>query len=142
MKIMGATHRTLVPIFAYGIFRADIMRRVPAGWQHVRCTSVGGFTIYEHEDGGVAMARPKRDGTIEGDLWMVPLGDVIGYLDRVESHPHWYRRSPVLTSCGRMAEMYVMQEPVELWRDHVDIGALWKPERREPRDAGTTADHV
>lgn len=132
-KVMAATNQTLVPIFMYGIFRADefgIRNAESRGWQHVGPRRIDGYTIFTNYGGGTAFARPKEGAYIEGTLWMVPLGQVVDYTDRVERHPHWYKRTAAVTTEGEQCELYVMQEPVENRGTHdcIDIGPQWTNE--------------
>jgi hypothetical protein len=114
-------------LFTYGIFRHDRMHEPPATWEHVGNKIVDGYTIYQFHGSGVAMARPREGAHIEGTLWRLPASDVFNWIDHVEGHPHWYKRTLVETRDGIACEMYVMQQQLEHEKAYVDTGPVWRP---------------
>lgn len=50
----------------------------------------------------------KGEGTVHGELFEVQ-EERMALLDRLEGHPTWYRREPVVTHSGKQAEAYFFQ---------------------------------
>jgi gamma-glutamylaminecyclotransferase len=52
------------------------------------------------------------EGTITGELYRVD-GETLARLDRLEGHPDWYKREPIVLNNGSEAEIYVTQDETE-----------------------------
>lgn len=112
-------------IFMYGIFRKDYGRVSDDNphMSYIGPRRVQGYSVFVTEYGAPAYAMPKDGGHIQGDLYEIDEEYVLGYIDRVEQHPVWYKRTEVVTEQGEKCEMYVYQdgrgEPLN------DIGPDW-----------------
>lgn len=114
-------------LFCYGIFRRG--DECDPDWQYLGPRTVPDHTIYQRvyngTPNGIAYARPRTGGSINGDLYEVPDRIVLTSIDRTEGHPTWYARTPVVTSEGERCQMYVLQENVEDYEGYVDAGSDW-----------------
>lgn len=67
---------------------------------------------YKLKDSGFPAALPCQNTAIRGEVWELPenerdrVAELAG-LDRLEGHPHFYERTPVVTEDGDNVQMYV-----------------------------------
>lgn len=102
-------------IFVYGTLKRGCHNhRVIEGGTFVSEDALPGARIYGYTPvGGVpfVVLDKAAPGSVKGELYNVP-HSVLLRLDRLEGHPHAYKRTPVTLASGQRAEVYVWQRPV------------------------------
>jgi gamma-glutamylcyclotransferase (GGCT)/AIG2-like uncharacterized protein YtfP len=113
-------------VFCYGVFKRGNSH--PRTWEYIGRRFIKDYTIYQHNMGGLAYARPSVGDTIEGDLYEIPDFEVYSNIDHIEGHPHWYRRTPARTNENEGCELYVLQSAIEQDSTYNNIGPRWPKE--------------
>ena len=100
-------------IFVYGTLRAGYgnhqrLLRKAQGLDLKACTQPG-FRMFSAGGFPMVAALPVEQGggVVQGEVYEVDDATLLA-LDRLEGHPQWYRRTPVLLGNGMSAETYLM----------------------------------
>ena len=104
-------------IFVYGTLKRGchnhrLMQQ--EGVEFVREAWLPFARIYGYQPvGGVPFVKLDKDapGSVKGEVYSVPAAALVR-LDRLEGHPHSYRRTPVTLLHGERAEVYEWQGDV------------------------------
>jgi len=114
-------------IFVYGtLMRGEANDRQLAGLAYAPARTRAEWTMVSL--GGFPGIIAGGATTIDGEVYEVN-DRVLARLDRLEGHPHFYRRMPVLLVDGTLAETYVL--PASYRNDHNKIpSGSWRRERK------------
>ncbi len=108
-----------VPVFVYGsLRRGEYNHRLLAGAEYAGEARVAGFDLYSLGAYPMAIAA---DGTLVGEVYHCP-APLLRQLDRLEEHPHVYRRQWVTLTDAREAWLYVGRVELVAGRPRLDHG--------------------
>lgn len=101
-------------LFIYGTLKA--------GWAQKKDVILGDYAMMI--SCGIPAIFPAEGYNVVGNIQEYESEVVYKHLDKVEQHPHWYKRTGVIVD-GELVETYV-----GLWilRDSIDGRARWAPE--------------
>lgn len=107
-------------VFVYGTLKSGgrlhtILREF--GVEKVSDGTLMGHTLYlvgTDEVRGFPAMVPSPGDQVEGEVW-TSTPQLIRYLDQVEGHPSWYRRTPVVLEDGTETVAYIWQGVLQHW---------------------------
>lgn len=80
---------------------------------------------------GYPVVKLEGAGEVKGEVWRVNDASVLRNLDRLEGHPHSYRRTPVVLKSGDMVQTYIWQRETHGMQELPD--GLYPLEQRPQR---------
>jgi gamma-glutamylcyclotransferase (GGCT)/AIG2-like uncharacterized protein YtfP len=67
---------------------------------------------YMLKGNGIPYAIPNAEAKVKGEIWDIEEdAECLDFLDELEGHPDWYRRTSAKTTDGQDVELYVYQHP-------------------------------
>lgn len=127
-------------VFVYGTLKAGHANHGPLEGAELigRGYIEGNFTLVDLGFyPGVVKIPGNETNRVWGEVYRVS-PTVLGILDTIEGHPHFYKREKLTTSVAARTWVYMLPNDYETRGEHVEAGC-WKPSEEEKKHVADSA---